>query len=490
MALRTLLLGAFSLALLSYGQPEALENHNPSDLLCTCNQIALAISDASQVFFPSAPEYLSDIEHATPSSTEVSACSVEPGSAEDVGVILRILGSTRTPFAVKGGGHAFNPGFSSTRGVQIAMTRFNETKVNSMTSTVDAGAGLIWDQVYKTLEPIGVNVLGGRLPGIGVAGLTLGGGYSFLSSQYGLTLDNVAGYELVLPNGTVTNVTSEDDDLWFGLRGGFNNFGIVTKFILKSYPQGDVWGGIRFYSENQLGAIREAFFKFQQKNDTKAEAAVSLSYSSGQVLCAVLFFYDAPAPSGVFDDLLDIPATGGNVSTASFFDFFQSLSAQGGVDSRRIFGDTVSVIQYSPAVFDAFVDQTKLWGARLLVLDESATLTLTQEPFGKGIFSHGSGSAYPPDRSHVIAPSALTIAWSNASLDDTIAFALRNISNSIRAAALADGQDVSRAALYPNYAIFGTPLEDIYGGNVERLRKIRAKIDPKDVLGLAGGWKF
>jgi hypothetical protein len=125
-----------------------------------------------------------------------------------------------------------------------------------------------------------------------------------------------------------------------------------------------------------------------------------------------------------------------------------------------------------------------------LVLDESATLTLTQEPFGKGIFSHGSGSAYPPDRSHVIAPSALTIAWSNASLDDTIAFALRNISNSIRAAALADGQDVSRAALYPNYAIFGTPLEDIYGGNVERLRKIRAKIDPKDVLGLAGGWKF
>ena len=69
-----------------------------------------------------------------------------------------------------------NPGFSSTTGVQIAMTRFNQTKLNSMTSTVDVGAGLIWDQVYKTLEPTGVNVLGGRIPGIGVAGLTLGGG--------------------------------------------------------------------------------------------------------------------------------------------------------------------------------------------------------------------------------------------------------------------------------------------------------------------------
>ncbi|KAF8486364.1 FAD dependent oxidoreductase [Russula ochroleuca] len=490
MALRTLLLGASSLALLSYGQPEALENHNSSDLLCTCNQIAAAISDASQVSFPFAPEYLSDIEHATPSSAKASACSVEPGSAEDVGEILRILGSTRTPFAVKGGGHSMNPGFSSTTGVQIAMTRFNQTKLNSMTSTVDVGAGLIWDQVYKTLEPTGVNVLGGRIPGIGVAGLTLGGGYSFLSSQYGLTLDNVAGYELVLPNGTVTNVTSDEDDLWFGLRGGLNNFGIVTRFIFKSYPQGDVWGGIHFYSENQLDAIKEAFIKYQQKNDTKAEVAVSLSYSSGQILCTILFFYDAPAPSGVFDDLLDIPAIGGNVSTGSFFDYFQSLGTQGGFDGHRVFGDTVSVIQYSPAVFNAFVDQTKLWGARLWALDENATLTLTQEPFDKGIFSHGSESAYPPDRSHAIFPSSLTFEWSNASLDDTMAFALHNISNSIRAAALADGQDVSHAALYPNYALFGTPLEDMYGGNVERLRKIRAAIDPEDVMGLAGGWKF
>jgi FAD/FMN-containing dehydrogenase len=126
-----------------------------------------------------------------------------------------------------------NPGFSSTRGVQIAMTRFNETRVNSMTRTVDVGAGLIWDQVYETLEPTGLNVVGGRIPNVGVAGLTLGGGeclllsensisyalgYSFLSNQYGLTVDTVARFELVLPNGTVSNVTSEDDDLWFGLR--------------------------------------------------------------------------------------------------------------------------------------------------------------------------------------------------------------------------------------------------------------------------------
>ena len=56
------------------------------------------------------------------------------------------------------------------------MTRFNETKVNSKAGTVEVGAGLTWDQVYVALEPSGVNVLGGRVPGVGVAGLTLGGG--------------------------------------------------------------------------------------------------------------------------------------------------------------------------------------------------------------------------------------------------------------------------------------------------------------------------
>ena len=67
---------------------------------------------------------------------------------------------------------------------------------------------------------------------------------------------------------------------------------------------------------------------------------------------------------------------------------------------------------------------------------------------------------------------------------------LRLISDAIRAAALADGQNVSQAAKYPNGALSGTPLEEMYGRNVERLRQIRAAIDPEDVMGLAGGWKF
>jgi len=340
------------------------------------------------------------------------------------------------------------------------------------------------------LDPTGVNVVGGRVPGVGVAGLTLGGGYSYKTSQYGLAIDNVVGYELVLPNGTITNVTSNDSDLWFGLRGGLNNFGIVTKFILRSHPQSEVWGGILFYSGNQRDAIKKALVNFQQKSDTKAALIVSVFYSSGELSIVLMLCYDGPTPQGAFDDFLAIPATQGNVSTRSFSDFVLSQSVLAEPSSLRIFYNGVPVTQYSPPIFDAFVNQTMFWGSRLSTLDTNVTLSSSMEPFDENFFSHGSGSAYPPDRSHAIFPTSLSVTWSNASLDGTMANTLRQISDTIHAAALADGQNVSHAAVYVNYALFDTPLEDMYGRNVKRLGEIRGKIDPEDVMGLTGGFKF
>jgi len=115
---------------------------------------------------------------------------------------------------------------------------------------------------------------------------------------------------------------------------------------------------------------------------------------------------------------------------------------------------------------------------------------LTLEPFDEDYFSYGSDSAYPPDRSQALFPAFITLQWVDASLDDKMPSVVRKISETIRAVALADGQNVSHAAKYMNYATFGTPLEDMYGGNVERLRKIRAAIDPGNVMGLTGGWRF
>ncbi|KAH9042472.1 FAD-binding domain-containing protein [Lactarius pseudohatsudake] len=468
----TSLLCALFLTPAAFGRPQTWEKRASSNFRGTCNQIAEAVSDASQVFFPPSTQYLSDIFHFVPSSTQESACSVEPGTAEDVSKILRILGSTRTPFA-------------------IALARFNDTKVNSENGTVEVGPGLTWDQVYTTLNSTGVNVVGGRIPGVGVSGLTLGGGYSYISNQYGLAIDNVASYELVLPNGTITTVTSQDEDLWFGLRGGLNNFGVVTKFVLMSHPQTQIWAGTISYPGTQLDAIKEAYAKYKEVNDTKASLVISLGYSSGQFTVLLLAFYDAPIPPpGLFDGFLAIPSTQNTVSTRSFSDFVVSLKAFYATGFQRTFYSGVPSIRYSPAIFDVFKNMTVFWGKRLEALDKNTSVLTSLEPFDSTLLSHGTPSAYPPDRSQVVFPGIISYEWSNASLDATMARALRQNTDEAHAAVLADGQNISHAATYVNYALFDTPLKDMYGANVARLRKIRAEIDPEDVMGLAGGFKF
>jgi hypothetical protein len=123
-------------------------------------------------------------------------------------------------------------------------------------------------------------------------------------------------------------------------------------------------------------------------------------------------------------------------------------------------------------------------------MDPGVKLSLLFEPFLTNVFSHGPDSAYPPDRSHALFPTGVSIAFSNASMDDTVAKALRNLSDTVTAAAVADGQNLTDAAVYPNYALFDTPLEDIYGANIPRLQAIRNAVDPENVMGLAGGFKL
>jgi len=82
------------------------------------------------------------------------------------------------------------------------------------------------------------------------------------------------------------------------------------------------------------------------------------------------------------------------------------------------------------------------------------------------------------------------IMWNNALLDKMMAELLRDGAKTIRDVAIADGQNLSHAAVYVNYALFDTPLEDMYGGNLARLHNIKAKIDPERVMDLAGGFKF
>lgn len=124
------------------------------------------------------------------------------------------------------------PGFSSTTGVQIAMSRFDNIEHDKSGMTLKVGAGCLWDQVAHEMRDSGQNIVGGQTDvGVGVAGWLLGGGYSHKTNQYGLGIDNIVGYEIVLPNGEIKHPTATNDtELFNALR-----VWIVLKLRFSTY---------------------------------------------------------------------------------------------------------------------------------------------------------------------------------------------------------------------------------------------------------------
>ncbi|KAF9225427.1 FAD-binding domain-containing protein [Gyrodon lividus] len=456
------------------------------NIAAACRQIAASVSPASGVYYPGTLPYPRDVTHWASSSSQNATCSFEPGTAEDLGTALQIIGATRTPFAVKGGGHTTNPGFSSTTGVQIAMFHFSDVVYDSEAQTATIGAGLTWDTVYAALEPYGVNVVGARGPGVGVSGLCLGGGYSYLTNQYGLTIDTVEAYELVSPDGTVRNVTEKSDlELFFGLRGGFNNFGIVTRFTLRTFPQTQVWGGFISYTPDHVEEVNQATANFAA-NTTDPKAALMITYdyfaSRKSLAPSALVFYNAPTPPpGVFDEFLAIPALVTNVTTLSFSALIKTSMANATYGSRAIF-NTISGLNYSTSFLDTIVNETTFWGQSL----NAQFVSYVVEPFLPSLYTHASTlPAFPASRAQGITPLKIYYSWANETFDDLMHAAVRESASTLSAQS-----GVPDAARYGNYAIYDTPLESIYGDNLPRLRILKAKVDPMNVMGLAGGFKF
>ncbi|KAK0184506.1 FAD dependent oxidoreductase [Armillaria mellea] len=447
-----------------------------------CQLIEDKVSSATDVYYPGSSSYVADNEHYATSSSQASKCSVEPGSAEDVGIILAILGKAKTPFGVKGGGHATNQGFSSTTGVEIAMTRFNEATYDSATQTAVVGAGQIWDDVYEILNAQGVNVLGGRVTGVGVAGFTLGGGYSYLSNQYGLAIDNVVAYELVAPNASVVTVTEGNDpDLFFSLKGGFNNYGVVTRFTLKAYPQGPVWGGVSTYNASYISAFNAAAVKFcSEVTDPKAAMVMNYIYASGQVTLSAQTFYDGPTPpDGIFDDFLAIPASTQNVTTRSFFDFITSTTFPTGL--RTVYNH-IPTLEYSESTIENMVNELNFWGPTLAA-HGATSVTYAAEPFLPSLLTHApaGSSAYPGSRDHAVFPSIVGLQWESESEDAVFHDAARETAARL---------GVAGEWVYPNYAIYDVPVVDMYGEEgVKRMEATRERVDPHGVMLLTGGFK-
>lgn len=187
----------------------------------------------------------------------------EPANADDVSKALCIIADARSHFAVRAGGHMPVRGAQSVQpGVMIALSSLNRRTLSRNKAIASIGPGQTWGDVYAWLAPYGLAVNGGRYSPVGVGGLLLAGGIGFWGSRFGWGADSVVGYEVVLPNGRIVEVTANgpDKDLFWALKGGHNHFGIVTRFDMTTFAAGPAFIRTVVWNLTDSPATTDAFF--------------------------------------------------------------------------------------------------------------------------------------------------------------------------------------------------------------------------------------
>ena len=180
---------------------------------------------------------------------------------DDVMAVVDHARETGTELAVRGGGHS-SAGYSTVDGgIVLDFSRLKAVSVDPLAKVARAQAGALWADVDRETQAHGLALPGGQISHTGIAGLTLGGGIGWLSRQYGLTIDSLLSVELVTADGhLVTASATENPDLFWGLRGGSGNFGVVMSFEYRLHEVGPlVLGGPLLYElDDAPAALRNA----------------------------------------------------------------------------------------------------------------------------------------------------------------------------------------------------------------------------------------
>ena len=165
--------------------------------------------------------------------------------------------------AVRGGGHNGGGLGICDGGLVIDLSGIKFIRVDTSNNTVRVGGGNIWGEVDHATHPFGLAVPAGIISTTGVGGLTLGGGVGHLSRKYGLTIDNLLETDMVLADGSFVTVNAnQHPDLFWAIRGGGGNFGIVTSFKFQAHPVKTVIGGPTLWPIEKTEEIMEWYHEF------------------------------------------------------------------------------------------------------------------------------------------------------------------------------------------------------------------------------------
>lgn len=205
------------------------------------------------------------------------ALVVQCAGTGDVVQAIRFAREQALPVAVRGGGHGL-PGYATVdHGLVIDLSYMKDILIDAERQTVLASGGVNLGELLQAAQSYGLVLPVGTDADTGLAGLTLGGGAGSLTGIFGLTCDNALWFEMVTAEGEVVHASPiENPDLFWGLRGGSGNFGVVTKFEFQLHPVSNVLGGVLTFPQSRAREVLRVYDDFIQEEPDELTVLCSL----------------------------------------------------------------------------------------------------------------------------------------------------------------------------------------------------------------------
>ncbi|KAI1094458.1 FAD-binding domain-containing protein [Rostrohypoxylon terebratum] len=428
------------------------------------------------------------------------ACFLTPSSPSQVAGILKAIKpfGLQSKVAICGAGQQATPGVANVRdGITIHLKNLRGITIDQGNKIVSVAAGEKMGDVYEAVTDAGLGVVGNRHSSGGIGGDAVQGGLSYFSYSRGFVCDNVVNYEVVLADGKIVNANAKtNNDLWVALKGGGGNFGIVTRFDLSVFEQGQLWGGKVFYFQPSFSGqiISLVEYLHEPKPDTDVHICVSLGYAGafGDFVCMNDIFSTRPEKPKALEPFADIQPQIEQMRNLRV-DSLKNFTSEGfaGALSNRVVKMSTTVkanadiLEYSVKAYHAAFDKLKKV--------TNILFSITFEPIPVSLIDHsiahgGNSLGLKPKDGPLVVVLFYT-SWDNASDDDLV----YNVNKEAISTLEEEAQDKNALSSY-RYLNYTFPHQDpftSYGPESKaQLLKTSAKYDPDGFFESAGAGPF
>ncbi|KAI9842636.1 MAG: hypothetical protein M1837_007003 [Sclerophora amabilis] len=443
---------------------------------------------SSEVVTPESDNYEQSLRRYAASAEKRAGIVVFPKSAEDVSTVVLFSQKHNLDLAVCGGGHSTSGASSTDGGIVIDLSKMRNVSVSPENMTITAQGGCVWEDVDKAAAQHGLATVGGTVNHTGIGGLTLGGGYGWLSGKYGLAIDNLLSVEMVLANGRIVTASEkEHSNLFWAARGAGQNFGVATKFEYRAYPKKDpVWAGLLIFSTDDLEPVVEFANKLVDVSEGESAMAVVLSAPAplgGAPAVIAAVFYDGPKEAGeeVFAPITrDLKPLVNSVAEIPYQALNGMLNGAAIFGGRKATKGSSFVTPLNPShVRDILNEYTQFINA----VPGGPGSAVILEFFNMSKICAVSNTATAFANRGNYQNIGVAAKWDNAEDDDFCRKFARRVAGMVKDERIRQiGDQIEGVAEYGNYDGLGASAQEIFGSNYERLVELKTIYDPDNVF--------